>query len=243
MLLQVLFSVNLEAQNTKFEYLTPDEGLSQSSVQCIFQDKFGFMWFGTQSGLNKYDGYKFTKYYHSTKDSTSIGGDFINCIYEDSHGDLWIGTDGGLSLYDRNLDIFMTYRHLDNNLNSLSDSRVFCLYEDNHGQFWIGTTGGGLDLLNRKENKFIHFKHNENDPNSISNDAIHAIVGDSEGNIWVGTENGGLNLSKPPVKYYSLIFFMMIMILPVYPIIISLRSQKINWDLFGLEHWAEAYAG
>jgi len=193
-ILLAFISVTLEAQDIKFEYLTPDEGLSQSSVMSIIQDRFGFMWFGTQSGLNKYDGYKFTKYYHNTKDSTSIGGDLINCFYEDSHGDLWIGTDGGLCLYDRNLDIFVTYTHIDKNPNSLSDPRVFCLFEDKKGQLWVGTTGGGLNLFNRNENKFKYWKHKEGDPGSLSNDAIHAIVEDSEGNIWVGTENGGLDL-------------------------------------------------
>jgi ligand-binding sensor domain-containing protein len=196
-------SSSIVAQDIKFEYLTPDEGLSQSSVMSIFQDKFGFMWFGTGSGLNKYDGYKFTKYYHSTKDSTSVAGDLINCLFEDSHGDFWIGTDGGLSLFDRNLDIFVNYTHIENNPNSLSDPRIFCLYEDKKGQLWVGTTGGGLNLFNRKENKFIHFMHKEGEPNSLSNDAIHAIIEDKDGSIWVGTENGGLNLFDPKTNAFT----------------------------------------
>ena len=104
-----LISASVRAQDIKFEYLTPDEGLSHSTVESILQDKVGFMWFGTASGLNKYDGYKFTKYYHSPEDSTSIAGDLINCIFEDSHGDLWIASDGGLSLYNRDLDHFINY--------------------------------------------------------------------------------------------------------------------------------------
>jgi ligand-binding sensor domain-containing protein len=190
----ILVSNGIDAQDVKFEYLTPDEGLSQSSVMSILRDKDGFMWFGTQSGLNKYDGYKFTKYYHSTVDSTSLAGDLINCLFEDSHGDLWIGTDGGLSLYDRDRNIFVSYRHNDNNPNSLSDPRVFCMYEDKEGRFWIGTTGGGLNLFNRNENKFTRYMHKESDPKSISNNAIHGILEDADGNIWVGTENGGLDL-------------------------------------------------
>ncbi len=184
----------INAQDIKFEYLTPDEGLSQSTVPSIIQDKVGFMWFGTNSGLNKYDGYKFTKYYHNTQDTTSVAGDLINCLFEDSQGDLWIGSDGGLSLYDRDLDLFVNYIHNEKNPNSISGQRVYCIFEDKEGQLWVGTTGFGLNLFNRKENKFIHFIHNDNDPNSISNNDIHSIIEDKDGRIWVATENKGLNL-------------------------------------------------
>jgi ligand-binding sensor domain-containing protein len=146
-----LLSASGKAQDVKFEYLTPDEGLSQSTVESILQDKVGFMWFGTGSGLNKYDGYKFTKYYHSSEDSTSISGDLINCIFEDSRGDLWIATDGGLSLYNRDLDNFINYLPEKNNPNSLSGPRAYSLYEDKKGQLWIVNDGYGLNMFNRKE--------------------------------------------------------------------------------------------
>ena len=129
-LLLGLIPASGKGQDIKFEYLTPDEGLSQSTVESILQDKAGFMWFGTGSGLNKYDGYTFTKYYHSPEDSTSIAGDNINCIFEDRGGDLWIAKDGGLSQYNRELDNFINYRPDENNPNSLSGPRAYSLYED-----------------------------------------------------------------------------------------------------------------
>ena len=198
-----LLSTSVRAQDIKFEYLTPDEGLSQSTVASILQDKAGFMWFGTGSGLNKYDGYTFTKYYHRAEDSTSIAGDNINCIFEDRDGDLWIANDGGLSLYNRDLDNFINYLPEKNNPNSLSGPRAYHLYEDKKGQLWIGNDGTGLNMFNRKENTFIHYRHNGNDPNSLSNDNVRCIIEDNEGRLWVSTENGGLNLLDPKTNTFA----------------------------------------
>ena len=188
------------AQDIKFEYITPDDGLSQSSVGCILQDKSGFMWFGTMNGLNKFDGHKFVKYYHNPADSTSIAGDQIDCLFEDSHGELWIGSDGGLSLYNRDLDVFKSYRHNEKNPNSISGHRAYCFYEDSKGRYWVGTMGDGLNLFNGKDNKFTRFVHSENDSNSLSNNDIRSIIEDNEGNILIATMGGGLNLLNPETK-------------------------------------------
>ncbi len=190
-------STILKAQDLKFEYITPEDGLSHSTVNCILQDKVGFMWFGTTNGLNKFDGYKLIKYYHNPADSQSIAGDEIDCILEDRQGELWIGTDRGLSHYNRDLDLFINYRYNENNSNGLSSQRIASLYEDREGRLWVGTLEGGLNCFDRKLNKFIHFLHSGSDLNSLSNNNVYAIIEDNDGNILVGTRGGGLNLLNP----------------------------------------------
>jgi len=188
------------AQDIKFEYITPDDGLSHSSITSILQDKEGFMWFGTMNGLNKFDGYKFVKYYHNPKDSNSIAGDQIDCIFEDSYGELWIGSDGGLSQYDRDRDAFINFRHTEKDPGSLSGQRVYCIYEDVRARLWISAIGKGLNLFDRNKKKFIHFVHNENDPNTLNNDDICSIVDDRNGNIILGTRGLGINILNPESK-------------------------------------------
>src|SRR5215470_13761454 len=102
--MQINFLVAQTRQNISlpFETLTINDGLSQGFVSSIIQDKMGFMWFGTNDGLNRYDGYKFTVYYHDPFDSTSLADNQINCLYEDSKQRLWIGTQHhGIDIFDR----------------------------------------------------------------------------------------------------------------------------------------------
>src|SRR5574341_1476082 len=136
---------NLDAQNppVKCERLSLEQGLSQSAVNCMLQDRQGFMWFGTGDGLNKYDGYSFTTYKHEAADSTSISGDWIKSIYEDRAGTLWIGTfNYGLNRFDRETERFTSLLHDPKNPRSLSDNEVNAIYEDHAGTLWVGTNKG-----------------------------------------------------------------------------------------------------
>ena len=102
-------SVNLSAQNNdiKFEHLSLEQGLSQSAVICLLQDSRGFMWFGTEDGLSKYDGYDFVVYRHDPQDPQSLSDNFVESIYEDQSQVLWIGTrGGGLNQFDREKETF-----------------------------------------------------------------------------------------------------------------------------------------
>ena len=91
------------------EHLTLQDGLSQSTISCILQDKDGFMWFGTANGLNRYDGYGFTVYKSNISDSGSISNNIINYLYEDSAGTLWISTESGLNSFDKRTGKFKRY--------------------------------------------------------------------------------------------------------------------------------------
>src|SRR5258708_7245117 len=89
------------SSSLRFSRLGIDKGLSSPTVYCSFMDSQGFMWFGTEDGLNKYDGYSFEVYKSVPSDTTSISSNIIRCIFEDRHNNLWIGTDNGLNTYNR----------------------------------------------------------------------------------------------------------------------------------------------
>ncbi len=183
--------VYAQQSSLKFEHISLDQGLAQSIVQVIHKDRKGFMWFGTQSGLNKYDGYRFTEYKTNPYDSTKISNSNISAIHEDSHGDLWIGTiGGGLNKFDREREIFTRYIHDSGDSTSLGDNIVTFIREDSHKNLWVVTAAGGVDRLNRDTGKFKRYRHQENDPNSLSHNVISAGFEDRSGRIWIGTVTG-----------------------------------------------------
>ncbi|MEQ8995883.1 MAG: two-component regulator propeller domain-containing protein [Coleofasciculus sp. B1-GNL1-01] len=178
----------------KFEHITVKDGLSQSGVATIIQDNQGMMWFGTQDGLNKYDGYNFTVYKRKEDSSISLSDNFILSLYEDHLGTIWIGTEnGGLNEFDRTTEKFTHYIHDSHNLKSISSNYVSSIYEDSWGKLWVGTGGGGLNQFNRETHQFTHYTHNPDDSNSLSNNTVLSIYEDSWGKLWVGTDGGGLN--------------------------------------------------
>ena len=91
----------------KFDHLSVEDGLSQGNALFTIQDSKGFIWIGTEDGLNLYDGYQFNIYRNDPRDSTSISSNFVRAIAEDKDGNLWIGTSSGLNFYNRDKDNFI----------------------------------------------------------------------------------------------------------------------------------------
>lgn len=191
----IAYPQNNSAQkiDLKFEHIGTVDGLSQSTVSCMLQDSKGFMWFGTQDGLNKYDGYSFTSYHFDPADSSSILGNYIFSIIEDSKGNLWIGTESGLNMFDQVNNTFVRYQHDEDDPSSLSGTEVRAILEDSEGRLWVGSTGGDLARLDRNTGKFVHFRHDVGDPERLSED-IYSIYEDSSKKLWVGSFNGNLSL-------------------------------------------------
>ncbi len=174
-----------------FEHLSLEEGLSQSIVSVIHKDRRGFMWFGTQSGLNRFDGYSFRIFKHLPFDSTSISGNDISSITENKDGMLWIGTStAGLNRMNPRTETFTSFRHDPANPNSIGSDHVGYAFEDSKRQIWIITSAGGVDRMDLRTGRIQRYRHSLSDPESISDDKIYCVTTDAAGNIWFGTSKG-----------------------------------------------------
>jgi len=172
----------------KFQGLSLDDGLSQSTVFCVAQDHRGFLWFGTEDGLNRFDGHTFRIYQNDPEDPRSLSFSYIRTLLEDRSGRLWIGTfGGGLSRYDRSTDSFDRYQYQKEDPDGLSSNSIQTLCEDRGGTLWIGSTNG-LDRYDPDSDTITRFMLSDDDrPVSVLSIAEGAL-----GCLWIGTERQGL---------------------------------------------------
>ena len=181
----------------RFEHIGLAEGLSQSVIHAILQDHYGFLWIGTEDGLNRYDGYEFKIYRPDPENPNSINDRWITALVEDEQGNIWIGTRlGGLNRYDPNTDSFTHYLNDPEDLNSLSNNHINTLFEDSSGYLWVGTENG-LNRFNPRTASFQHYRNGPDIRSSLSDNHITAIFEDSQGILWIGTNGGGLNRFDP----------------------------------------------
>lgn len=175
-------SVRAQARTPRFTRLTNEQGLSNDMVGCILQDDQGFMWFGTQDGLNRYDGYTFIVYRHRRSDPDSLSNSTITALYQDRAGTLWIGTVVGLDSFAGDAARFTHHPAV--------GEEIGVIYEDVAGMLWIGTEGSGLFRFDRATGQFIQYTHDPADPHSLSGNNVRAIREDDSGTLWVGTADG-----------------------------------------------------
>ncbi|MBN2548806.1 MAG: response regulator [Anaerolineales bacterium] len=193
-----------QGQKIRFEHLTPEMGLSQSVVTDILQDQQGFLWFATQDGLNRYDGYSFKVLTRDLENPNSLSDNSIISMSLDAAGKLWLGTNtAGLNHYDPQTETFTIYRHDPADPNSLSDNSTTSVIIDRQGIIWIGTTGGGLNRLDPSTGIFTHYQFDPDDPASLSSNAVNTICEDANGAIWVGTATNGLNRLAPGASSFT----------------------------------------
>ena len=179
-------------EDYNFERLTENEGLSQSTVYTIVQDSKGFIWIGTQQGLNKYDGYKFTVYKNELSDPKSIFNNYVYFIYEDSRNNLWIGTlNGGLSKYNYNDGNFENF-HFPSAKEKINSNIIYCICEDSEGNLIIGTEGAGIKKFDTHEKRFVEFRFHEDYVEELL--LVKTLQFDKEENLWVGTWRDGLKI-------------------------------------------------
>ena len=170
------------ARNVQFDRISTDDGLSQAGITSIVQDHKGYMWYGTQEGLNRYDGYEFKVYEHIANDKLSIANDWIWSLLVDHKGRLWIGTNtGGLSYHDNETDTFVNFLHDPDNPGSISSNKVRFVFEDSRHSIWIGTNGGGLNHFDSETKIFQQFRHDASDKSSLPSDAVNTIYESSDG--------------------------------------------------------------
>ena len=141
-------TVFCQSQDVKFNRLTPELGLLSGNTLCVVQDYQGFVWFGSEEGLQRYDGYSFKNYFAVENDSTSLSSSFVREILEDSHQNLWIGTfDGGLCWYDRENDRFIRFQHDPNDEHSIIGNFIQMMFEAADGTMYVGAVGHGISAF------------------------------------------------------------------------------------------------
>ena len=184
--------------SVRFDHLTIEDGLSQNASLAVLQDSHGYLWIGSQDGLNRYDGYRITIFKHDPNNTNSLSYNSIIALAEDSQAQLWIGTwGGGLDQFDPHTNQFTHYSHQPDQPDSLSHDLVSAVLPDSYGNLWVGTLNG-LDRLDPVTGRFTHYRNDPADPNSLSSNVISRLYEDRAGNLWVGTgaynlRGGGLN--------------------------------------------------
>ncbi|MFO7940580.1 MAG: two-component regulator propeller domain-containing protein [Bacteroidales bacterium] len=180
---------NAQNSNYSVDYISIEDGLSQTSVISLFQDSRGYLWIGTQDGLNMYDGYDFEIFKNQPLDTSSISNNYIHSICEDSNGDLWIGTKYGLNKYIYQEGIFKQY--LANPLlpDALPENEVYHVYIDKQGHLWVKTLNFLCKYLPEYD-RFICYEHYNDIFNFVSEITNFALLEDSEEKLWVGTKDG-----------------------------------------------------
>gem|GEM_PF-1263809 len=184
----------------QFERISLEHGLSHGSIYSIVQDSTGFIWFGTEDGLDRYDGYKFTVLRHDPENPDSLPSSDCSKIHVDTSGIMWIGTWGaGLVRYDPAASTFKHFPHNPDDPDSLSGNRIECIYRDSAGRLWIGTERAGLNRFDEVNERFIRYRFDPENPTGLSSDWIKTLWEDDKGRLWIGT-NAGLNRLDPGSK-------------------------------------------
>lgn len=185
-LLQGFVSLWGQPQKLRFEKLSIDQGLSNMLVLCLMQDRQGFIWAGTQGGLNRFDGYRFKSYLHDPDRDDSLSDNYVNCLLEDRSGNLWVGTRFGLSRFDRRTERFTTLLFEPEQPGSRPFNNVTALAEDAQGNLWVGTRAGLLlcdpatQTLRKKQLPAQRGQHLR----------VMTLAFDTDGSLWMGLDAG-----------------------------------------------------
>ncbi len=193
-----------ERQPIRFENLTNVDGLSQVSALAIAEDSLGFIWIGTEDGLNRYDGtgFEILRHRQDEPSSSPLEG-AIEALYVDQARHLWIGMrTGGFSRYDPATDNFKHYLQGADDLDGLSGQEVRCIIQDRAGAVWIGFSQGGMLRVAPESGQLTRYRHRPSDPDSLSDDDVEAVVETPDGFLWIGT-GGGLNRFDPITGSFS----------------------------------------
>ncbi|WP_372771902.1 two-component regulator propeller domain-containing protein [Mangrovibacterium sp.] len=192
--LWLFFSVTTAICNTsavQFRSIDREKGLSNNQVNCCFKDSQGFMWIGTMSGLNRYDGTDIKIYEHNPQDSLSLNDNFVLKIIEDKDGILWVlSRNSSLCFYDPKAESFTRdYKALTQNIsiprNSISD-----IFTDRDKNVWVTNEFFGVYVYNAASDSTVWLSHSPSDPHSILSDQVSSIAQSSTGDYWLINKHG-----------------------------------------------------
>lgn len=174
----------------RFEHVDINNGLSHNQINCILKDDRGFMWFGTLSGLNRYDGYSFKIFRHDMQDSTSLNDNYITGIYPLPQGRLWVNTRTGSNIYDPATESFTRDQNTYLSSLSLPPGTVRAVVRDKQNNFWFVYDQDGIYRFTPPSKTVHHIRYRPNDPTSLSDNDVADIAPDPENNLWIVQGNG-----------------------------------------------------
>lgn len=169
-----------------FISLENEQGISENIVQTILQDNKGYMWFGSNDGLVKYDGYRTKKYRQTPFEENTLLDNYIIDIEEDKDENIWIGTNKGLTKLNPKEEIFTHYIKRE----KINSEKISAIFKDKENNLWVGTSDSGLSKYDKKKDKFIPIEA------KLTSKEITIIDEDSKGNLWIGTKYGLNKLDK-----------------------------------------------
>jgi len=172
-----------------FKRIGVEEGLSENSVNVILQDQFGFIWIGTDNGLNRYDGQQFVIIRRNPGSGLSLSDSNVLSLAEDSSGNLWIGTVNGLNYYDRFGNQISAIPLTQKNQGYEANSYINALQIDSTGFLWVGTADG-LIQKQPSDTEFIRYPIDPDGRKGPPHEHIQTIFEDSSRQIWIGSQEG-----------------------------------------------------
>ncbi len=187
-LVYTFFSCYAQDGYMQFYYLGIEDGLSQSVINCIRQDKYGFVWIGTDDGLNKFDGYEFTVFKHAPNDTNQLINNKINTISFHPDHSLWIGTEKGLSIYSQAIQSFVSPSKTLQN--AIGKHQIYSIVHDKKGNTWIGFVDEGLLFYDQNKNTTQKFSVGNNA--GLQSNSIRSMLMTSDGTLLVGTDKSFL---------------------------------------------------
>ena len=200
LLICVFFSPCFSQSQVLFNKINQTNGLSNDRVSSIVKEKNGFVWIGTENGLNRYDGNKIKIY---NKQNSALSSNDIADLLIDHTGNIWVCTlGGGLNLYNPSNDKFITYKSISHDASSIPSNELNTVIEDSNGVIWLGTKNG-ISFFNKKEQTFKTYKFDSKNSHSISHNDVRSIYEDSDKNLWIGTFGGGLNKFDPTTGKFN----------------------------------------
>ncbi|MDO7849961.1 hybrid sensor histidine kinase/response regulator transcription factor [Hymenobacter convexus] len=189
----------------RFEHLTVDQGLSHSDAMAVAQDQAGFIWVGTNRGLDRYDGYGLKQYTLPINPRNGISGNRISALLAAPDGRLWVGTErAGLGLYDAAADRLLSYNEQQvpapyrSLMQRLSQTSVNALTSDKQGRLWVGTSVAGVFVLSfDAQGRLNGLRQVPRADQSTDDYQVSSLATDAEGKVWIGTFNHGLRVVRP----------------------------------------------
>lgn len=191
----------LEPQQIYFNNLDAETFLIQPLIQAIEQDKQGFIWLGTQDGLERFDGKNMHHYNVVQGDSTSLLNNWVRDVHSDSQGRIWIATRGGINLYLSDNDAFKRFAP-SQQYPTLKSKDFLAIAEQKSGSLWFASSKQGIYEYDTASDKFTRFMHNPVDPNSIASNSVSSLLVDRNDNLWVGTKAHGISIKKAGEKNF-----------------------------------------